>query len=151
MAAPIPTIYSFMDVILTFVHPVAGTFTANGNIGAGRFIVTNTTDHTVMAVSSDGATMVSAVPGLLGNLAIEMQQTCAFHKFLLNWSNILLTALQQNDVSNWATASVEIRSVTDQSVHILTGVAPQKQADKTYEATGQNVTWNLPAATVLNS
>lgn len=145
------TTYSFIDVIATFFHPVAGTFTMNGNQGMGRFVVTNTTERTVISVSADGAPMISAILGSVGAVAIEAQQTSALHKFLLNWSNILYTAQKQGDVSTWASAVVEIRSVLDGSVHILQGVAPSKQPDKTYESVGQNVTWNLLSADVQNS
>jgi hypothetical protein len=144
------TTYSFMDVIATFVHPVAGTFTMNGNQGMGRFVVTNTTERTQISVSADGAPMVSAILASNGAVAIEAQQTSSLHKFLLAWSNILYTGQKLGDVSNWANASVEIRSVLDGSVHILRGVAPSKQPDKTYETIGQNVTWNLLAADVQN-
>lgn len=145
------TTYSFIDVIATFFHPVAGTFTMNGNQGMGRFVVTNTTERTVMSVSADGAAMVSAILSSIGAVSIEAQQTSALHKFLLNWTNILYAAQKQGDVSTWASATVEIRSVLDGSVHILNGVAPSKQPDKQYETVGQNVTWNLLSADVQNS
>lgn len=144
------TTYSFMDVIATFSHPIAGTFTMNGNQGMGRFVVTNTTERTVMSVSADGAPMVSSILSFIGAVSIEAQQTSDLHKFLIAWTNILYAAQRQGDVSNWANAIVEIRSVIDGSVHILSGVAPSKVPDKTYETVGQNVTWSLLAADVQN-
>lgn len=140
--------YSLLDVIFTMFHPIAGTFTANGNQGVGRIVITYSNDRTVMALAGDGAVMISAKPGRLGNIAIETQQVSALHSYLLAWFNTLDAAMLTGDVSNWATAVVEVRSITTGRYHQLQGIAPQKITDQTYEGDGQNYTWNLPAADV---
>ncbi len=142
--------YSFMDVIASFFHPIVGTFTMNGNQGMGRFVVTNTTDRTQISVSADGAPMVSSIAGDNGSVAIEAQQTSDLHAFLLTWANTLYAAQRQGDVSTWASATIEIRSVLNGRVHILTGVCPSKIPDQTYEQAGQNYTWTLLAANIQN-
>lgn len=142
--------YSFMDVIASFFHPIVGTFTMNGNQGMGRFVVSNATERTAHNVSADGAVMVSSIAGDNGSVAIEAQQTSDLHAFLLTWANTLYTAQRQGDVSTWASATIEIRSVLNGRVHILTGVSPSKIPDEGYEQNGQNYTWNLMAANVQN-
>ena len=143
--------YSLLDVIFTFFHPLAGTFTANGNQGVGRIVITYSNDRTQMDLAGDGAVMISAKPGRMGNIAIEIQQTSRLHAFLLAWFNVLDTQMLQGDVSTWAAATVEVRSITTGRFHVLQGVAPQKVTDQTYEANGQNFTWNLPSADVQTS
>lgn len=140
--------YSLLDVIFTMFHPIAGTFTANGNQGVGRIVITYSNDRTQMDLAGDGAVMISAKPGRLGNISIEVQQVSALHSFLLAWFNTLDAAMLQGDVSTWASAVVEVRSITTGRYHQLQGVAPQKVTDQTYESNGQNFTWNLPAADV---
>lgn len=140
--------YSLLDVIFTFTHPVAGSFTANGNQGVGRIVITYSNDRTVMALAGDGGVMGTAKPGRMGSISIEVQQTSALHGFLLGWFNYLDAQMLQSDVSTWFSAVVEVRSITTGRFHVLQGVAPQKITDQTYEGDGQNYTWSLPAADV---
>ena len=142
--------YSAKDVIMAFFHPEAGTYIMNGNQGMGQFTVMNATERTVHSVAADGSIMVSAIAGDNGSVQVEAQQTSTLHHFLINWFNIVKTSMDVGDVSNWATAVVEITSILDGSKHILTGVSPSKVPDKPYQAQGQNVTWNLMAASVIH-
>jgi hypothetical protein len=144
------SMYSFQDVVAVFFHPLVGSFEFRGE-GMGSFTITNTTDRTQHDVASDGSVMVSYIAGGNGAMQIEAQQTSDLHKFLLNWFNIISTAANLQDVSNWATALVTIRSILDGSTHILKGVSPAKVPDKTYGQAGARVTWSLMAADVLNA
>jgi len=60
----------------------------------------------------------------------------------------LATAADGGDVSQWASATLSFRSLTDGTYHNLTGISPAKIPDKTYAAQGGNVTWNLMAADI---
>jgi Protein of unknown function (DUF3277) len=141
-------VYSFKDVTGAFAHPLAGTFTFYGQIGMGQFVVSMDTEKTSHQIAADGTVMVSAIAGDNGRVTIEVQQTSLLHSFLLTWYNLVVTAFNNSDTSNFASAALTIRSVTDNSSHILTGVSPSKIPDKTYAAQGQTVTWTLMAAEV---
>jgi hypothetical protein len=143
-------VYSFKDSSGAFNHPLAGQFAFAGQIGLGKFTVSMHTDRTAQAVASDGTVMVSAIAGDNGMLAIEVQQTSELHQFLLLWLNLCVQAQLNGDVSNWATATISIRNITTGTGHTLSGVSPSKMPDVPYEAQGQNLIWNLPAALVIN-
>lgn len=145
------TLHSFKDLSLVFAHPLVGTFTVKGQIGVSRIAITNTTERTLHDVAADGGVMISYVSGDNGTIKMEMQQTCAFHKFLLTWYNVIKTLADQDDVSAWASADVHARTINDGSVHVLTGVSPSKVPDKPYAAAGEKITWDLMAANMVQS
>jgi hypothetical protein len=146
-----PSTYSFKDVVGSFTHPLAGVQLFAGQIGMGQFIIKNTTERTIHDLASDGTIMISAIAGSNGEIEIEAQQNSIIHHFLLNWFNVLSVLLGNGNVTNWASASVVIRSQLDGSTHLLTGVSPAKIPDKTYTAQGGKVTWRLMAAEVINT
>ena len=135
--------YSFKDSSGSFTHPLAGAFPFAGQIGMNQLQVAMTTEKTTHDVASDGTVMISAIAGDNGTVSIEVQQTSLLHAFLLAWYNIVKTALDADDVSDWATAAVTIRNSVDQSNHVCTGVSPSKIPDKVYTAQGQKITWHL--------
>ena len=94
--------------------------------------------------------MVSYVPGDNGEVNIEMQQTCILHTFFLAWFNACKTAADNGDVTDWAAGVVSARNIVDGTSHTATGVSPAKVPDKTYAASGGNITWSLMAARVIN-
>lgn len=145
---PAPATYAFLDLVGTFFHPLAGEFLLSGELGVGQVTISKTDDNTAIDVSGDGASMVSFMPSDRGTVTIEMQQTSTFHKFLLAWYNQIKGNAVNHDVSNWATASLSLRLISDGSQHNISGIAPGKPADKTYAKQGQNVTWALMAADV---
>lgn len=148
--AAIGTTYSFKDLSGAFTSPVAGAFIFSGEIGQGRVVVANTTEHGQMDTAPDGTVMPVYVAGDAGTITIECQQTSVIHKFLLNWFNIVNTLAKGGDVSNWATASALLRNLVDGSSHTATGISPQKVPDKTYVTNGTNITWMLLVANLLN-
>jgi hypothetical protein len=151
---PLPlnvTVYSFADLVFSMSTPVNGnTFTGSGQEGIRQITVGMTTTRTAHDKAADGAIMVSAIPGNNGTVSIEMQQTSPFHDFLLQWFNDLDTAMQNKDVSNWATASIGVRNIVDGTAHNAIGVSPTKIPDKQYSEQGATVTWELMAAQILN-
>lgn len=146
----IGTTYSFKDLSGAFTSPVAGAFIFSGEIGQGRVVVANTTEHGLMDTATDGTVMPIYVAGDAGTITIECQQTSIVHKFLLNWFNIVNTLARGGDVSNWATAAILMRNLVDGSSHTASGVSPQKVPDKTYVANGTNISWNLLCANLVN-
>lgn len=146
------TTYSFKDITGAFTHPLAGTqiLGGAGNIGMGSITIGMTQDRTEHDIASDGSVMVSYIPGDNGTVSIEVQQTSDIHAYFLNWFNLCKTAADAGDVSNWASGALTIRNLLDQSKHTLTGISPGKVPDKVYTQRGQKITWQFPAARVIN-
>lgn len=142
------TTYSFKDLSGGFAHPLAGIFTFGGEIGAGQITVHMATEKTAQDVAADGTVQISAIAGDNGTVTIEVQQTSSFHIFLLDWANIIKNNLNNNDISNWATASLLLRNVTNGTSHIITGISPQNIPDKVYAKQGGNINWVLMAGDI---
>ena len=144
--------YSFKSLIGVLTNPIFGVTIplTGGNIGAGSFHVSMTTERTAHDVAADGTVMVSAIAGDNGMLAIECQETSILHSELLALYNLALIAFQNDDVLGWAANAVSFRMLTDNSQHQFTGLSFQKFPDKPYQSHGQRVTWNLPFANGVN-
>jgi len=142
------TTYSFKDLSGAFTHPLTTPYVFAGKIGLGQITISMSTDKSVHDVSADGSVMISAIPGDHGHVAIEAQQTSDLHAFLLSWYNLIKTAMDAGDLTNWATASMTLRNLVDGSVHTITGISPAKIPDKTYAAQGGKITWTLMAADI---
>lgn len=145
--------YSFKDVTFAFNSPLpgVGNYVSSGQVGLGSLQVEMAAERTVHDRAADGQIMVSALAGDDGAIAIEVQQTSDIHAFLLLWFNSLKAAMDAGDVSNWASATVTIRSVTDGTEHYGRGVSPSKIPPKPYAAQGQKVTWHLMCADLQTS
>lgn len=146
----IGTTYSFKDLSGIIFSPAAGSLVFEGQLGIGKIVVANATDHTAHDTAADGLVMPSFIPGDSGDITVECQQTSLVHKFFLAWLNTLKTLAMNGDVSNWATTSALFRNALDGSVHECNGISPMKAVDKTYSKQGENVTWKLMACNVVN-
>lgn len=135
--------YSFKDVSVVVSHPSFGQYIATGT-GLGQISVSMSTDNTSHDVAADGTVMVSKVEGQNGTIAMQIQQTSDFQKWLIRLYNYLLSS----PASEWARASIVIRSAMMQDLITATGVSPQKLADKQYQKQGQNGNWSLMAANI---
>lgn len=142
-----PSIYSFKNTVGA-IASVVGDFTFAGQVGLGHFVVSYTTERSVHDVAADGTIMVSYVAGNAGHLVVEVQQTSPLNNYLVSWFNALTTAADADDVSEWATTTIQITSLIDGTSHTLTGVSPGKIPDKTYAAQGARLSWTLMAANV---
>jgi len=144
--------YAFKSLVGVLTNPIFGVTIplTGGNIGAGSFHVSMTTERTVHDVAADSTVMVSYVAGDNGMLAIECQETSVLHSQLNALYNLALQAANNDDVSGWAANSVSFRFLTDNSQHQFTGLSFQKFPDKPYQAHGARVTWNLPFANGVN-
>lgn len=146
----IGTTYSFKDLSGIIECPVTGALLFSGQLGVGKVVVANTTDHTAHDTAADGLVMPTFIAGDSGELTIECQQTSLVHKFLLEWFNILKTLSMSGDVSNWATTTALFRNTLDGSIHECTGISPSKVVDKTYTKNGENVSWKLMVCSIIN-
>lgn len=143
---PTTTTYSFEDVAVALSHPSYGQYVAQG-VGIGTITVTMSTDRTAHDVAADGSIMVSKVAGNNGTLAIQIQQTSGFNQWVLGLYNYLLTA----STGEWAEATVTIRSPAMGDYVTCSGVSFQQRAELSYQAQGQQRTWNLMAADITES
>jgi hypothetical protein len=148
----ISTTYSFKDSSGALTNPVllGSPIVFAGEIGIGEFIISMTTDRTSHDTSADSTVMPSYIAGDSGSIAIQVQQTSIIHQQLLDLYNILKSAADSGDVSNWAATTISLRNVVTGSQHLLQGVSFMKIPDKPYQAQGQRITWTLPACNVVN-
>lgn len=137
------TTYSFLDLAGAIGHPGIGYYNFTGE-GVGEIGITMSTEKTAHDVAADGSVMVTKVAGKNGQIQIKCQQTSNIHKWLLAWYNYLEVA----PVGEWAQTAATLRNSSDGTSHVITGMSPQKVADKTYQAHGQQVTWTLMAAEI---
>jgi hypothetical protein len=141
------TTYSFLDSVIVIAHPLLDTaaIVLTGD-GVGKATVAMSENKTAIDIAADGAPMVSKIAGEIGTVTIDVQQTSASHKKLLNLYNKLKIA----DTLSWAQASITMRNVVDGTSHIATGVAFQKVPDKGYEKEGKQVSWVFMCADIQN-
>ena len=137
------TTYSFADVDVTFTHPAVGVHQVNGE-GLGSITITMSTDKTAHDVAADGSVMISKIAGENGTIAMNIQQTSSFHKWLLGWYNFI----NLSEGASWAAASIIIRDKVNGTTITALDVSPQKRADKGYQAQGQQVQWNMMAGNI---
>lgn len=139
------TVYSFADVTFILSHPAVGQYTFTGT-GVGSIAITRSTDVTQHDLAADGTVMVSKILVKNGVAALSIQQTSEGHAFLKRW----LAYITEAPTSEWAKASAVLRCPAQGETITLNGVSPQKSADVTYQAAGQQVTWNLMAAEIVS-
>ena len=143
-------VYSFLDHTLVLKNPLTGSFVAAGQVGMKQMTVTMATEKTAHNVAADGNIMVSAIPGDNGSLDLQVQQTSELHTYLQDTYNAVVTAMNSGVVISWAAMTGTIRGLNDGVVHTLTGVSFTKLPDKPYAAEGQDITWRLMAANIVN-
>lgn len=150
--SPISSTYSFKDLVGVLTNPILGApfQIVGGNIGIGSINIRMTTSRTEHETAADGTVMPSYVAGNAGEITIEVQQTSQLHHALLGLYNLLATAADNNDLAQWVSTTITLRTILDGSGHLLQGVSFMKVPDKPYAAKGQNVTWTLMSALVIN-
>jgi hypothetical protein len=144
------TTYSFKDLSGAITSVLAGAFPFAGQLGVGRITVEYTTDHGALETAADGTVLPAFIAGRAGRITIEVQQTSAFHKYLLMWHNLHVTLASNGDISQWAGTALLMRNTLDGSSHEALGVFPTKIPDKAYAASPTMITWTLLCAN-LNS
>lgn len=137
------TVYSFADVSFVLSHPSVGQFTFTGE-GVGSIAISHANDMTQHDVAADGSVMISKIVTENGTIAIAIQQTSEGN----TWLKKLVDYLTIAPSSEWALASGVLSNPSTGETTTMTGVSPQKRADKNYQQAGQQVTWNLMAAKI---
>ena len=137
--------YSFQDVNVSISHNLAGQYIANGE-GLGSISFNMTTDRTAHDIAADGTVMVSKIKARNGTVAIAIQQTSPLSKWLLKLFNLL--SANGTSPQDWAGIKIVMRSPNMGDLITATGVSFQKQADRSFKAQGEQVTWSLMAADV---
>ena len=135
--------YSFQDTDISIYSLAVGNFSASGE-GVGSVAVTMANDRTVHEMAADGSVLVSKIKTRNGTVALMVQQTSGIHSFLTKLANYLETA----PADQWATSVITIRSKSTGESITCKGISPQKTPDKSYQANGQNITWNLMSADI---
>lgn len=140
------TTYSFSDVVGSIHCGLMEDYIFTGK-GVGSITINKSTERTVHDIAADGSVMVSKVPGNNGTVSIEVQQSSPLNKWLYGWFLKLWNA----PTSNWASTTILIRNGHLGRTHVCVGVSPSKEADSTYQAQGNRVTWNLMCADIVNN
>lgn len=145
------TVYSFKDISGVFNHPLMGVpLVFHGQVGIKSVTVAMATEKTARDVGADGSVMVSAIPGDDGVVTIVCQQNSLTQLWLLGWYNLVKIAMDQGDITNFATGAMTLRSLTMGYGHIIIGVSIPKLGDRPYAAQGADISWPLSAADIQN-
>ena len=142
------TIYSFTDLAGSIAHPNFGIFEFGGEgLGIGSIAIAKQADDSNVDISADGAPMISKIAGRVHNITLVCQQTSTVDKFLLKLYDYLKEIAPADQ---WASSVALLRGLADGVTHEIIGLTFQKKADRSYQAQGQNITWNLIASHVIS-
>lgn len=136
--------YSFGDNILVLNHPALGQLTVTGE-GVGSIQVNMTNDVSAHDVAADGRVMVSRIRTGNGTLALALQQD----SYAVDWLNKWYNYIDRANSDQWARMTAVLRNAASGKTEMVaSGISPQKRADRSYQAQGQQQTWNLMAADI---
>lgn len=133
------TVYSFGDYTISFVT-VLGAYSAVGE-GMGGIVVSPSQTKSVQDVSADGSTMTTKIAGRNAKISVVCQQTSSLNKFLNN----LFNTLDASPSTLWTSTQILVTNNAQKEICTATGVSFEKDADKSAQKEGQNVTWSLLA------
>ena len=139
-------VYGFGDVTASFAY--GGRTKSSTGAGIGSIGISMAGDKTAHDVAADGAVMVSKLAGKNGTITIAIQQTSELHEWLMKWYKYIES---EAPLSEFASMTITITSKNLGVETVCTGVSPQKLADRSYQAQGQHVTWNLMAAEITGN
>jgi hypothetical protein len=133
--------YAFEDLVTTISHPSLGKIDIQGS-GVGSITFAMSNDSSAHDVAADGSVMTSKIQARNGTVAIEVQETAPFHKWMIKAYNYLMAGSSRE----WALFGLYGRSPDMQVVHEGRYMSIQKEADKPYQQQGGRVTWTFLAA-----
>ena len=133
--------YSFLDLSCVLSHPSLGQLALQGE-GAVSITFTMAADVSAQDSAADGTVMTSKISVRNGTVAIVVQQTSSFHRWLTNAYNYLVEAAS----GEWTGFNLMCVAPNMQVTHEAGFMCFQKRADKPYQAQGQQVTWNFMAS-----
>ena len=140
------SVYSFADVSLVLSHPSVGQCTLTGQ-GLGSVAIARTNDNTQHDVAADGSVLVSKVLSKNGTMQVAIQQTSEAQAWLKKWYNYLIVA----PTSEWARTNAVLKNPSGNETFNMSGISPQKRPDASFQATGQQVTWNFMCAEITEN
>ena len=135
--------YSFSDVSFSMHHPSIGSYSAIGE-GIGDFTVSYANSRTAQDVAADGSVMTSKIKAKHGTVALNILQTSDMEDYLEKWWKYIEVA----DSSEYTLMTITIQSTTMGINIVCSGVAPEKPADKPFQAQGQRMSWTLMAENI---
>lgn len=139
--------YSFSAVSTTVSHPNYGSNTINGK-GAVSVAIAYADDNSEQDLASDGVVMDSKVLSHRGTVAIEVQQTSSFNKWLMS----LFNSVYNGDASIWNQISIRsTESYTNGLTISASNCMFQKRPDRKDAKTGDHVTWTFMCDNIVES
>lgn len=143
--------YSFKDITGSFQGPAVNIIFGGGSTsGINKMMVRMSTDRTVEKTGADGTVQPSAIAGDSGEVEIEVLQNSVAHQQFVAWLKQLITGENTGDVTQWASTTCFIQSLTTGNYHNAQGVSPTKLPDVPYESEGSTITWVFKCASIIN-
>ena len=134
--------YSFSDYTIIIGHPSIGQHSFQGE-GIGGATVAYAKDMTAHDSAADGVVMISKIVSKNGTATITTQQTSEGNKWLKNFVKYLRNA----PTSEFALGYMLIYG-PDVDMR-CNGLTPQKPADTAFQESGQQVSWSLMVAEIV--
>lgn len=139
--------YSFSSVSTTVSHPNFGSNTINGK-GAVSAAIAYADDNSAQDLASDGTVMDTKILSHRGTIALEMQQTSPFNK----WLTGLFNNVYNGDTSIWNELAIRVvEGFTNGLTINATNCMFQKRADRKDAKEGDHVTWTFMSDNIVES
>lgn len=135
--------YSFQEAVVTVSHPLFGQYSFVGQ-GIGSVDIDYANDASAHDLAADGTVMTSKIKADNGTVAINIQQTSSGNTWLTN----LFKSLKIAAASAWndLTITVSVPSISESTV--CSRCCFQKNATRSYQAQGQQKTWNFMSESI---
>ena len=134
------TTFSFKQ-LTGFISLGGMSYAFTGGEGLGGITFTPLTEKTTHNRAADGTIMPNFIAGDNADVVIEVQQTSAFHQFMMNAFNVLNAA----GGVGWADGAGSFRHMVTGNSYIATGLSFKQDASEPYHVEGEMITWNLMA------
>lgn len=138
--------YSFEDTTLNISHPSVGSWSGYGT-GLGTVTVSYSEDISSMQVAADLTVVISKHAYRHGTITISVNQASEFNSFLKKLVNYVKTA----NADEFALTSGILRNGTTGDTWTLSGVAPQKNPDTTYDSQSGFLQYVFNVASLTNN
>ena len=130
--------YSFGDIDFIITHPSRGQYSLQGE-GGGSITVAQANDVTTHDTAADGRVMVSKIATNNGNITINIQQISPLNR----WMEQLYVYLRNAPSNEWAVMTIMVYDRINGERVTCNGVSFQRRAERTYQAQGQQRSWQL--------
>ncbi len=141
--------YSFKDLVGVLNFAGFPPFVVSGELGADRITIRMRTERAAQAVASDGAIMQTYIAGDNGEVTLELQETSPLHAYMVNIMNTLVGQANVGNVANFVAGTAQFTAINNGLIFMLYGMSPTKIPDVPFAKDGQNVTWTLLCARII--